>query len=505
MTRSLHVTASVLALSLLPVQGWALTAQETWENWQQQAEASGQTMTVEGETEAGGVLTLTGMAFSSEMQDGTLSGRLEQVVMTENSDGTVTMTFSPDYDMTMAMTPEFGETVTVAMKVSQPDATVIASDAGEAVSYVFTAPTLTVEPTEIKVGDEVAPFEMTFSLTNTAGQYSISKATPVELVSNFTISALSMDMKGEDPDTNANFTGGGEMKDITFISTSTNGSLFGTSDLPTMLKNGLAGTGKMTYGPSTISIDVAEAAQTFNMDLTSEGGSADFAINPDEISYEVIYDVLKVALQSSDIPIPQVDASWNSLTTNVVMPIAESEEPQPFRVKIDMDQLTLGDPVWNMFDPATVLPRTPAKLLIDLTGQGNWLMDILDPSLDPSAVPAGPPGELHALDLDALQVNVAGAELTGGGSFTFDNEDLQTFDGMPRPEGSANFTLVGANALLDKLVQMGLVPQDQALGVRMMSGMAFRPGEGEDTLLSEIVVAPNGEVTANGNILMPGK
>lgn len=501
MTKSLHVTASVLALSVLPVQGWALTAQETWDNWQLQAEASGQTLTVENENQSGGVLTLTGLTFSSDMQDGTLSGRLDEAVLTENGDGTVTMTFSPEYDMTMAMQPEYGDSFDATFKISQPGATVVASDAGEAVSYAFNAPTMTFTPVEIKVGDDVAPFDFTIGLTDTVGQYSISKATPIELSSNFTIASLSMNMSGEDPDSGADVQGGGTMENITFTSTSTNGSLFGTSDLPTMLKNGLEGTGKMTYGPSAINFSFEEAAENFAMDMTSGGGSADFAINPSELSYEVIYDTLNIAVQGSDIPVPQAEASWNSLTTNFVMPVAETEEPQPFRVKVDMDQFALSDAIWNLFDPATILPRSPAKLLIDLTGEGNWLMDILDPA----AVPNGPPGEVHALNLSELLLQVAGAELSGGGAFTFDNTDLQTFDGMPRPEGSANFTLVGANELLDKLVQMGLVPQEQALGVRMMSGMAFRPGEGEDTLVSEIVVAPNGEVTANGNILIPGK
>ncbi|KZY37515.1 hypothetical protein A3731_41755 [Roseovarius sp. HI0049] len=108
------------------------------------------------------------------------------------------------------------------------------------------------------------------------------------------------------------------------------------------------------------------------------------------------------------------------------------------------------------------------------------------------------PGELNSLDLNSLTVSAAGAELTGDGSFTFDNSDMTTFEGMPAPTGSVNLMLVGGNALLDKLVAMGFVPEEQAAGARMMMGLFAVPGDGEDTLTSTIEVKGDGQVLANG-------
>ena len=90
--------------------------------------------------------------------------------------------------------------------------------------------------------------------------------------------------------------------------------------------------------------------------------------------------------------------------------------------------------------------------------------------------------------------------MSGKGAFTFDNSDLTTFDGMPRPTGALDLRLIGGNALLDKLVAMGLLPEDQALGARMMMGL-FGRMEGEDTLTSKIEVTPEGAVLANGQRL----
>jgi hypothetical protein len=108
------------------------------------------------------------------------------------------------------------------------------------------------------------------------------------------------------------------------------------------------------------------------------------------------------------------------------------------------------------------------------------------------------PAQLEALTVNELRLAVAGALLTGGGAFTFDNADTTTFDGMPAPDGTINLSLKGGNALLDTLVSMGLVPQDQAMMARMMTGMIARPGAEADELVSEITVRPDGTILANG-------
>ena len=102
------------------------------------------------------------------------------------------------------------------------------------------------------------------------------------------------------------------------------------------------------------------------------------------------------------------------------------------------------------------------------------------------------------MTLKTLLVDAAGAKLSGTGDFTFDNTDLATFGGVPRPTGAVDLQLAGANGLLDKLVAMGLLPQEQAMGARMMMGLFAVPGEAEDTLSSKIEINDQGHVLANG-------
>ena len=77
--------------------------------------------------------------------------------------------------------------------------------------------------------------------------------------------------------------------------------------------------------------------------------------------------------------------------------------------------------------------------------------------------------------------------MTGTGAFTFDNTDMTTFAGMPAPDGKLDLKLMGGNGLLDKLVTMGLLSSDDAMGARMMVSMFANAGaEGTDELTSTI-------------------
>ena len=70
---------------------------------------------------------------------------------------------------------------------------------------------------------------------------------------------------------------------------------------------------------------------------------------------------------------------------------------------------------------------------------------------------------------------------------------------MPKTVGQVDIDLVGANTLLDRLVDIGLVPPDAAGAARMMIGLFGMPGAGEDTLKSKLEINEEGHILANGN------
>jgi len=151
-----------------------------------------------------------------------------------------------------------------------------------------------------------------------------------------------------------------------------------------------------------------------------------------------------------------------------------------------------------LFDPAAVLPRDPATIDVNLTGQTTVFQDFMNFAKMMELSNDDVPLELNALTVKNFLISAAGASLSGTGDFAFNNDDLTSFDGMPAPSGSAELQIAGANGLIDKLIQMGLIAESDAMGARMMMGMLAVPGDGDDTLKSKLEITEDGQILANG-------
>ena len=152
-----------------------------------------------------------------------------------------------------------------------------------------------------------------------------------------------------------------------------------------------------------------------------------------------------------------------------------------------------------MIDPGAALPHDPATLVIDSKGTATITSDMMNDT-EMAIIGEAPPGLLNSFDLTELHAKILGAELTGKGSFTFDNADMTTFDGMPAPTGSLELALIGGNALLDKLVGMGLLSEDDAMGARMGVAMLANSDPASDTLTTLLEFKDKG-FFANGQQL----
>jgi hypothetical protein len=190
-----------------------------------------------------------------------------------------------------------------------------------------------------------------------------------------------------------------------------------------------------------------------------------------------------MAFSAPTTPLP-INIGFAELATDLKFPVATSEAPTPFTFLMKMVDFTLPPEVWGMVDPTGQLPQDPATLVVDTTGMVRLLADF---NAEPAPGEIPPPPEVSAVSIQEIRLKIVGAELTGSGDLTLDNTDLVTFGGMPAPTGVLNFTVTGANGLLDKLTAMGLVPEDQLMGVRMMMGVFAKPAEdGSDSLTSQV-------------------
>jgi hypothetical protein len=260
---------------------------------------------------------------------------------------------------------------------------------------------------------------------------------------------------------------------------------------------GLSFAGTFERGASVVTMTSVEDDQPFNMNAKTTGGAAEIAMDKEGFAIGGVSTGLELDATVPDVPFP-VSIAAEEIGIDMLMPLAASDAEQDFGFGFTLAGLTVSDLLWNIFDAGAILPRDPATINIDLDGTMRLFMDLMDPSIEDSD---DFPGEVNSVTLNDITVEVAGAELTGEGEFTFDNTDLESFDGLPRPEGELAVNLKGANGLLDKLIQMGFVSESDAMGARMMTSMVAVPGPGEDELNSTIVINDQGHILANGQRL----
>lgn len=492
----LRTTALFLCLSTPALAD--LTAPQIWENWQARAVEMGQTMTAANQSLSNGTLTLTDVAIAMQITDGSANTTIPLITMAEQGDGTVMITTSPQFDLRVQTQVTLGEAMDMTMGIAAPGLITIASGTPDALSYAFSGPEMRVSAVSMTVDGAPADFDIAASLTNLAGTYAVIGNLAPQIDSSFSAHSMAVAMSGTDAENpgfgltlNINY------DTLTSVSAGSR-SLMAVADPASLTTAGTSFTSSYAHGGGRMALSVIDPENgNFDWLSTTAAGQLSASIIDGVIDYSGTSTDLDVTLTGDALPFPELNAAMQQFGFGLKVPLAATDAPTDFGLQFNLGGLTMGDVLWSMIDPTGTLPRDPATLLVDLAGKARMLVNIADPvALESVEVPA----ELHALTVNALRLSLAGAELTGSGGFTFDNTDMITFRGLPAADGALDLQLVGGNGLLDRLVQMGLIPQDQAMGARMMLGLFATP-TGDDTLTSRIQVTPDGAISANGQRL----
>lgn len=503
MTRTFaYCSSAIISLGLSASVAWAdVTADEIWSNWKDMVTSYGMTLSAGSEDRAGGTLTVSGLNMSLTGPEGQMfNSMIDEVVFAERGDGTVEITVSPTYSVAFEVTGDDGENVSGKASISQSGLTMIASRDGDTTSYNYLAASLRVGMDELTVDGEAMPFALEMTMAGIKGTSNLTEGVPRRVSGDLDAEALDVTIDVSDPEGSGRFQMTAAMTGIESRSDGTIASLAAFDDLAALLKSGFSTESEFSHSGAEYSVRFSEDAETFNLDSSSQGGGLHIALGEQGMSYGTRSEGIEIAASGSEIPFPQVEVAMGEYAGEVTLPLLKSDEPQDFGFLFKLVDLQVSDMIWGMFDPAGMLPHDPATLIVDIDGKANWLIEITDPEV---AEAAGDeiPAALHSLDVTELKLAAVGAEVTGEGGFTFNNDDLQTFDGLPAPSGAIDVKMVGINGLLDRLTQMGLLPEEQAMGARMMLGLFARPGPGEDTLTSRIEITEDGQVVANGQRL----
>ncbi len=491
--KRISYTISALALAAASPAFAEATAADLWAEWQAQAGLTGQTISADVTPTENG-LALRNFTTLTQQEEFSARGVMEEVLLTENPDGTVTATFSELYTMTFTFEIEPGDppgNIEILMRHEGLNA-VVSGDPG-ARAYVYTADRLTFTEGEIWGGGDVPPtIDLSMEMTDLATTYRVfgTDLETMRFSSEASIGGLSMSLEVTPP---ANAPGRLKMGLMvgTMQSTSS-GSVLSLGTLNQVngtIPPGFEIDGDFTYGPLDLEFSFDEPGQAFAVLYGNEGGSLGVNFSEDAIGYDIMAQGMQTRVTGSELPVP-VELAVASSELSFQIPLAAGPAPQDVAIRLAVEELTVGDSLWSMIDPGQSIPRDPATVVLDATGQVQLFVNLM--GLDPEAL-ATPPGELRGVSVSELRLSAGGASLSGTADLTFAPGQV-----VPMPVGSANLQLSGGNGLLDTLIAGGMVPAQQGAFVRGAIAAFARPGAGPDTLETSVEFAPDGTVTANG-------
>jgi len=497
-----HSCGAVLAYAVVTQGALAdVTAQDVWDDWQTYMSQMGNTVSGQ-QSVSGNVTTITDVVVATEIPDegGSFNIAFPQMTLTENGDGTVSIGVPESFPMTISGEEE-GEAFSVEIGYSHSGLEMVVSGTPDDMTYDYSAKTLGVSLDNLTVDGESLPDDVLgvdIGLTNIAGSSQMKIGENRDIDQKFTADGLTYDLAFSDPKSDDDGKIDGSLNQLTFEGTNVIPSDFNVEDPQACFDSGFSFSGLFTYGPGKTSIAGTSKGEAFSMGSESQGGRFGASMDSQRLAYDLEQNSSKLAVTTADLPFP-IEIAMANAGFKFEFPVQQSEEIQPFGFAINLTDFTMSDVLWSIFDPAGALPRDPATIALDTTGTAKVLTNFFDPeALEDLETSEVAPGELHSLKINELLVSLVGAKLTGDGDFTFDNSNTAEFGGMPAPSGVANLKLVGANALIDKLIGMGLLSENDALGARMMMGLMAVPGEEPDTLNSKIEFTEDGQILANG-------
>ena len=492
-----YAGAAIAALIAGTGAGRALEAGDVWRNLQELGALDGITVTANTEETADG-LALSDVTYSVDDDGMRADVTFSQMRFVDRDDGTVAIVLPESQPMEVATSgPDIGA-LKARMTLAASGLDMVASEVEDGVAYDYTAPevSLTLEDAVVE-GD---PVDASGSLTMSDVSSRQTLANAAEIATNtldLQIGSVALAGETTQPD------GPGEATlEIELGALASTGEWRvptgpQTEDIGPALEAGLRTVSETMLEGMTVSSRVIESddrVQSVSAEAQSLSVSSRLSAEGARYRFEQIEPSLTGSGQ--DIPPGESTVSAERIAAEVAGPVTPSDEAADLTLSLAVEALNSGDSIWSFADPQGELPHEPSTLIVDLAARGRWTEPLLGRDVMTSF--DQPPGEIESLTINELRLSTLGAEVTGEGEFTFDNTDTETFPGVPRPVGMVEFVATGVTGMIDQLVAAGVAPDQAANGARMMLGLVARPGEGEDTLVSEIEFTEDGQLLANG-------
>lgn len=486
-------TTSMLALMAGPALA-DLTAEDVLADQLNQMSMYGMDVETIGQSRSGDTLTIDGLTATAEIPEGSFTLTFGGARFTEMGDGSVQVTYPAEIPISITGQGPEDEAFEMAMSIQQSGTQTIVSGTPEQIRYEFTSDSFSIDDLKFIAPAEAAEMDMDMSIqmSDMSGTIELGGGTVRDYDADFVLGALSMVIRAAEPGSDDIISFDFDVSDIAANYTGSMAPQNLMDSFAETIQNGTRTKGSASHGAASYSFSGDSPDGSFEGNAAIGSGDLAFSMDENGLDYGGTSRDMTMTFGGSMIPFPPMSFALAESGGRLAIPMVPGEDPQNFALVMSMVGLEVDPTLWGMIDPGEQLPRDPATVIVDMDGEVVLTEDIFDPEFAEKAM-MGPPGQINGLNVNEIRVTIAGAELTGDGDFTFNNDM-----GMPMPSGVMNMMLTGGNGLLDTLVGMGLVPEEQAMGARMMMGLFARPGDGEDTMVSTIEVNEDGSILANG-------
>lgn len=500
------------ALALILGAGAALadvTPAEVWESLERTYTDMGYQVDVGTRNEDGATLRLENVTLGAAPDaTGQFSATFPAIVLTDAGDGTVRSVIEGDIALTSRVPDRMGREGGFDAVMQMPGNETLSSGTPEEMQHRYAIPELRLTGTAL---DSEGESPLTMVLTDLQGNQGIRQVTGGGNTQSYDLRAARMQVQlsGQGPALDAegepdmdeaaaaeSFTADITAEQLALVGTGTTpgGELDFENNPAEALRQGLTMDGRLSVGPFTATMQSsrrsAEGEETSGTGTAAaEAGEIGFALSQTGLTFEGTTRNMQVEGTGDEMPMP-LSYGVATGTARLVMPLLQAEAPQPFSLTYALEGITLDESLWASFDPESQLPRDPANLNIDLSGEAVIATDLInaDGMEQTEELPIQP----RSLSVNRMALNALGATAEFGGQLTFGEDPSQ-------PVGTLSGDITGINQLLDTMVAMGVLPQEQLMGTRMMLAMFARPVEGEpDRLRTELEFRDDGSIFANG-------
>lgn len=494
----LHVKPFAAASLFVVLMGTSAHAQimadALWQEWKDLAASAGLELKAATELNDGGVLTLNGVSLSDPSGPGGIT--ISELSLAQEDDGSVTVVPG---DVKLDVSPAEGS---VALTHTGFELNINDGEGGRNYGWLADALALTFDVTSPSTTDQKATNKGNVSLTAVEGTYVVVPGENSVIEIDLGADALAYEIASADPNLGTstkqtNSTAGVALgAALTLPKTLPLAALTSPAAFRQALDEGLALVVTAEQGASTGTSVDENAFMPMTVTFEAGPGATEFSVDRAAMAVASSGESMVLTLASPMIPVPEAKITSGPVEVAFGMPLIADTASGDYGLTLKLSQFTLNEEAWAVFDPGAALPRDPADLAID--AGGKMKIDIMAMAeADAGGMTEVKPPEPETLDIRELTLKIAGAALSGTGSFTFDNS-MVAAGGPPMPIGTADVQLQGGNGLIDKLIATGLVTEQDAMGARMMMGMFMTPAEGEDNLVSKVEAKAGGEIWVNG-------